>query len=288
MKDYALLTASVVLLALDFAVAKFYQQKFGATPAQGLKFNALLGLFSAAVFFAFSGFKLEFSAFSALMAAGTAILAAAYTIIGFRIMSGEKMAMYTVFLMTGGMTVPYIWGLVFLGEPFSWLRTAGLVVIAAAVVIINADRSKADAKQIIMCVCVFFLNGFVSVLSKEHQISPQSVSSASFVVLTGLAKAIICAAVLPFFKDKSAPKEKCSRSYLAPVLILASAVISGSSFLLQLISAKNLPATVMYPIVTGGSIVFSAIAGRIFFKENASRRLVAGIIMCLAGTCLFL
>ena len=62
----------------------------------------------------------------------------------------------------------------------------------------------------------------------------------------------------------------------------------GVFYGLQLMGAKALPATVLYPLVTGGSIVFSAFSGMIFLREKLSRRQITSIILCVAGTLLFL
>ena len=70
--------------------------------------------------------------------------------------------------------------------------------------------------------------------------------------------------------------------------IACSALVGGLSYLLQLIGAKELPATVLYPIVTGGSIIFSAFSGKIFFKETITRRQWISIGLCLIGTLFFL
>jgi multidrug transporter EmrE-like cation transporter len=58
--------------------------------------------------------------------------------------------------------------------------------------------------------------------------------------------------------------------------------------LLQLFGAASLPATVLYPFVTGGSIVLSSLAGIIFFKDKLSKNVIASIILCFLGTILFL
>ncbi|MBQ4559467.1 MAG: EamA family transporter [Tyzzerella sp.] len=71
-------------------------------------------------------------------------------------------------------------------------------------------------------------------------------------------------------------------------IILCSAVVSGVSYMLQLIGAVNLPATVLYPIVSGGSIIFSTIAGMICFKERPNLYQKIGVVLCFVGTCLFL
>ena len=286
MGNYLMIIFATILLALNFAVTKEYQQKEGTSLENGLKFNILLGAFSAGIFFVMNGFKIELNVFSVVMASIMAIVIVVYTIIGFKIMSEEKMALYTVFLMSGGMIVPYIWGLLFLNEPFSILRTIGLIVIAAAVFITNADSSKPGAKQIIMCLAVFLLNGCVSVISKEHQINPQAASFVDFLIINSLAKVLFCFITLLFVKNRNAAKSKIS---LKPVLIIfSSALLSGFSYLLQLIGAKNLEATVLYPIVTGGGIIFTAFAGSIFFKEKITFKIALGIILCFAGTCMFL
>ena len=265
-QDYILQIISTVLLALNFAVTKAYQQKEGTSLEKGLQFNIVLGLFSAVFFWALNGFRLECSAFSVLMASAFAVLKAAYTIIGFQIMSKGKIS--------------------FLNEPASLLRTTGLLVIAAALFIINADGPKPGIKQILMCCAVFVLNGFVSVISKEHQINTAAVSAMDFVVLTGIATAVLCSAALFFVKRKSG--EKKDFSFKPVMLILGAALLSGFSYLLQLIGAENLPSTVLYPIITGGSIIFTAFSGILFFKEKVTSRTMLGMGLCFLGTCMFL
>ncbi len=286
MEHYAMLIFSAVLLAGNFALNKVYQQKAGVSFEKGLKFNIFLGIFTAFIFFIIGGFRLRITFFSMLMAAGMAILSTIYTLIGFRIISGEKMVLYTVSLMIGGMAVPYVWGLLFLNEPFSLLRTAGMAVIILSVLLTYADTAKPDVKQILMCCAVFFLNGFVSVISKEHQINSAAISAVDFVTLSSILKAGLCAAALCFVNREKNEKKQFSFRLTAVVLICA--LLSGLAYLFQLIGAENLPATVLYPIVTGGSILFSTLAGRLFFKEKLTPKLLAGIALSFLGTCMFL
>jgi drug/metabolite transporter (DMT)-like permease len=72
------------------------------------------------------------------------------------------------------------------------------------------------------------------------------------------------------------------------LLILCSAIIGGVSYLLQLVGAKNLPATVLYPFITGGSMVFSSIIGIVAFREKPSKLLLFSIGACFIGTLMFL
>ncbi len=241
---------------------------------------------SSLIFFALGGFNCEINIYSAVMAAVMALFCIGYTVVGFYIMKDGKMALYTIFLMTGGMIVPYIWGLIFLNEQFSILRTLGLIVVAAAVMAVNADSKSLKRKQLIMCVAVFLFNGFVSVVSKEHQINANAVSAADFVILTSISKTVICLPCILFSGDRTAEKERMNLQ--SAFMVVCAAVFSGMAYFLQLRGASALPATVIYPFITGGSIVFTALAGKVFFKESLGLRMFAGIVLCLIGTCMFL
>lgn len=221
---YLILIFSALLLGITFAFNKLYQRAYGASPYAAFFFNTLLGLTTLAVFWAIKGFKLELYPYSCIMAGIEGILVICYNIFGFKILkSSGAMSMYTLSLMAGGMVLPYIWGIVFLNEPFTYMRTIGLILIIAGVVLSNLKGSKTKWNQALMCGAVFLLNGCVSIVSK-----------------------------------------------------------------LQLKGASELPATVLYPFVTGGSIVFSAVIGGIVFKEKFSFRLALSVALCFIGTIFFI
>lgn len=287
--DYMMLVLAAVLLAVDFLIAGLYQKGEGHSPEKVFRFNFFIGLFSVIIFFFINGCRIEFTWFSALLALVMTSLAILYTLVGFRILAAGNTAYYSFFLMTGGMTVPYLWGLFFLGEDFSWLRLAGLLLIIGSALVIYADKSRLSPKIMALCGVIFLLNGFVSVISKEHQISGQAVSASGYVILTAMVKVLLCGGLLLAFRLKK--KKEATREKIRPralLLLAASALVSGLSYLLQLNGAADLPATVLYPIITGGSIVFTAAAGWIFLKEKPTKQLMIGVAVCFAGTCLFL
>ena len=294
MKYYLMVIVAVVLLAMDFAVNKIYQKKYGTSLETGLKFNALMGLFTAVIFFAINGFKFEFSLYSTLMASIVALSIMSYNILGFRVLKSGSMAFYTLFLMCGGMFVPYVWGVLFLHEELSVLHIAGLVLIILAIVLTANDKKVPDKHIVALCIIIFFLNGISSVAGKMHQVEKLyfCISETEFVVATGVAKCIIAAAaylIVKIGKKDAAAGEHDKCGFACGVfLIVLSTLLSGLSYILQLSGAKNLPATVLYPLITGGTIAFSSVAGILFFREKISVRLILSIAMCLVGTCMFL
>lgn len=287
---YMMLTLSAMLLGIDFALNKIYQRNYGTSPKAVLLFNSLLGLTTAVIFFAFNGFKLRFSLYSLIMAGIMSTFVMCYNILGFRLLKSGTLTLYTLFLMTGGMILPYIYGLLFLHENFSLLRTAGLILILSGVILSNFNGEHINAKQILLCATVFILNGFVSIISKIHQSQETyaCVNSAEFIILGGIFKFFLAGFLFFIFKNKS-PAEKNPISLKKAVFIIAgSAAIGGISYLLQLFGAKTLPATLLYPFITGGSIIFSALADLILFKEKLSSKLLLSIFLCFTGTLMFL
>lgn len=153
--QYAMLLAADVLLALVFSLNKVYQRLKWTAARAVFGFNSLLGLFTAIIFFVINGCKTDFSLYSLLIAAAVNTLTICYNFVGFRLLKTGTMAMYTLFLLVGGMTIPYVFGLLFLNEPFSLLRTAALVLIITGIAVTNIGSSKVNLRQIGMCAAVF-------------------------------------------------------------------------------------------------------------------------------------
>ena len=144
--------------------------------------------------------------------------------------------------------------------------------------------------QILLCVAVFILNGFVSVTLKHHQIETnfKAISSNDFVVLGNIVKVILAGGLFFILKNKTA--EFTGFKSLKTVYLISAgiALIGGISSILQLGAAITLPATVLYPFITGGNIIFTSLASKFVFKERFTPRLWAGVILCFLSTLLFL
>lgn len=285
--EYIWILLADLMMAVDFSLNKVYQRKCGATPAAGYRFNLLVGLLKTLIFWGINGFVFEFTAYSAWMAALMALVCFSYILLGQQILKVSQVALYTLFLMLGGMCVPYLWGAVVLHEQLTVFRVLGLIVIAAALILMNLTE-RPPKKQLLMCIAVFILNGFCSVISKEHQISAkETVSAAGFVMLSGFASVLFGIIGLLTERAKKHPAEllQGGKGMLAVAL---SAAIGGVSYLLQLISAEKIPATALYPMLSGGSIALSVLTGWLFFREKPNKRLWIGTIFCILGTAMFI
>lgn len=299
-----LIAAADLLLAASFVLQKLYGKKKGSAVLAGTVFLWLTG-FVKTVFFAVlcaarAGSQTDFFApFSLALAAGKEFLCLVYTLIGFLLLAKGGMTLYTLFLMTGGMTLPYLYGVLFLHEELTVFRSAGLVLIILSTALYNAgagQQKRVSGRVWLLCSAVFVLNGFVSILSKMHQIETFLPTAGTFGFafwssLSGMLLTSVFGVVLYRKCGKSALREafgiKTDFWFVLGVSACA-ACAGGFSYLLQLFGAELLPATVLYPAITGGSILCSALADKLFFKTRLTPLQWFGLLLAVAGTCLFL
>lgn len=302
---YFFVFLAVVTLALQFSATKLYQTKFGASIRASLSFTALCGISAALIFFCIGGFRLDFTPFSTFCAAGVALLCAGYTLVGFKVVSLGPMSVYTMFLMLGGMLLPYLYGMIFLEEAISIWRIIGILLLALSLALPCVSSLKRGVKPLywLLCAVVFLMNGCVSILSKLHQIESfrETIGATAFVTLSNLFNGLFSLAALAVIVALSggrrasgkssagqAPDKAPAARRLIPVIALAAAAFSGFSYMLQLIGAANLPASVLYPMITGGSVVLTALAARIFFRETPDRLTLVSLALSFCATFLFL
>lgn len=308
---YLYLLAAVILMALQFAVNKFYQSKNGSAMMTSLLYTALSGLATGAIFFCINGFSLHVTPLSFLYAVIIAVLCLGYSLLGFKIFSLGNFSVFTMFLMLGGMLLPFLFGILFLGDadalsPLSLvMRILGVLLLIGAMILpitetseTTDDRDKRSSKTrmlfVALCLLVFFMNGFVSIFSKLHQIETTypTVDNNSFVILTNTLNGIFSAFILFLLtlKNRGGPKlAPTFKPWMLVSAVVVYALCNGISYLLQLLAAAStMPASVQYPMMTGGSVVLTALAGYLFFGEKQSRRALIGTCLAFGATFLFL
>ncbi len=307
---YLLIFISVLMTAGSFCVSKKYQLTVGSSRKAAAYYSFAGSVITFLIFWVWSGFSVAIPPFSLMTALGATVCGQLYTFIGFRLMSYGRYAIYITYLMTGGMMLPFLYGLIFLGEPIRPLRVAGLLCLTVIVILLNSngkgDKDKADDKDTcpkavytLLCLAVFLLNGGVSIFSKVHQVAEdvERLSTLPYAALSALLAALICGVwfLIETLREKKGGSANAdatatpdSRKLLAftPWLILVAAV-GGVSTFLQLTSAAHVDASILYPMMTGGTIVISALVGRFVFGEKQSKKDVILTALCFASTLLF-
>ncbi len=310
---YLFIFTALVLLSLQFAANKEYGVLCGTSAESSIVFTTYAGFASAVIpliYAVVSHEGITATPYSLIMAFLIGLFSCTYTVIGFKIMELGSLSVYTMFLMLGGMLLPYLFGIIWLKESVSVARVIGIILLILSLTFPVAARKESDKSGtlfIILCLSVFILNGGVGIVSKLHQVSdtfPKS-GTASFSFFSNMANGILSGIFLTIthLKNRSlkqnvdstvstenTPTKHTGRNKLLKVaaVIAAYALFNGVSYTLQLVSAGMVPASVMYPMMTGGSVVLTAVAGFVFFREKPDKTSLMGLILSFAATFLFL
>lgn len=259
---YGLVVAAVVLFSLQFFFNQRFQKSYGTDLKASLVFSLYKSLVIIVIMLFISGFRVTFSWFSLIMGAiyaASGILMSYYSLKAFAV---ANLSVYSVFSMLGGMILPFFLGVAFYDEPLTVFKVICCVLIVGAV-LLNIRTGTQNKKAIFYYFAVFVMNGMAGVISKIHQSSAYPhTDSTGFMIWSSIVTVVICAVWL-LVGYKKIPLVKGKDLWL----VSGYGVFNGVGNLFLLIALGVLPASVQYPLVTGGVMVCSTVIS-VVRKEN--------------------
>lgn len=301
---YLMLVGAVLLFSVQFVFTKCFQKEKGSTFFYSMVFSAIVGAVSIPFFILLNGGKIEFTPFSLLIAVLYSADAIACSVFGAKTLSRANLSVYSLFMMLGGMLLPFFYGFT-LGEEMTWLKGVAMAFVLASMLLTlkKEEGKKSDPFTLVCYAAIFITNGVTGVLTFMHQRATVAiVSESGFLILASTAKAalslIIVMGILIYAKIKdpsitkidgdSPTKKEKSKFYgwaLAVCFSVGFAIMNGTGSLLSTITASYIEAGVQSTIGTGGCILMSAIFG-IAFGEKITKKSLASLLCALAGTVL--
>lgn len=313
---YAMLIGASFLFGSQFMVTKAFEKNYGKTVRASLSFSLLYSLFAGVIFFIIklvsSGTVFNLNPFSLCMAFGLSLVNILSSAIGIKTLALGDIAVYSLFLMLGGMIVPFFAGIVFLKESVSVCNLIGVAIMIIALCLPvffgkknkNAGEAQTDGDTkkktsvffYVLCVFLFILNGLSSTLSKFNSVREGAALGAEFTFYTyGIQFVISLAAfalTTAFGKsDKTQNEEKQPGILFRPVAIgcgAAFGAVNGTAFLMSSVAAEHVVAVAQYPLITGATILFSSLLAFLFYREKPTALQLVQIVISLAATILFM
>lgn len=278
MFDYALVFSATILFALQFLFNQKFEKLRGSDVKSALEFTLYKNIIIVIMMLFISGFKIIFTPFSIALSVVYAAACILMTYFSMKAFAVANLSVYSVFSMLGGMLLPFLLGVGFYDEKLTVFKIICCVLIVVSV-LLNIKGGKQSKKAFLYYMAVFVLNGGVGVISKIHQSSSYAhTDSTGFMFISSLAGIIISAAWLliqykkiPIIKGKS--------------LLYASGygIFNGMGNWFLLISLVNLPASVQYPLVTGGVMVFSTIISAVRKEKLTKTDYISAAISFVAS-----
>lgn len=275
---YLMITTASALFSLQFMFNDNFQKANGEGINSALNFAFYSSVVGMLLMLIINGFILEFSFFSLLLAAVMAIINIFFSYSSVKVLNKVSLSKYSMYSMLGGMLLPFLYGVIIEGDEFKVSRICCciLIIIALALTVKIDEKKSGSFKFYAM---VFVLNGLTATVSGIHQSNSLAVDSESFLALSKLITILICVVMKLLMKDKNYKISIKSFLYSG-----GYSVFNCIGNLLLLISLLHLPISVQYPIVTGGTIVFSTIISAVKGEKIPSREVAAAGIAFLASS----
>ena len=278
MQYYVMVIIAAVLFSLQFLCQQKYEKLCGTKLSAALGFSMYKGITVIIMMLVLSGGRIGFSWFSLALAAVYALCYILMIEFSLNAFSVANLSVYSVFTMLGGMLLPFLAGVWFYNEGLSVFKVICCLLIIVAV-LMNVQKGHGSKKAFVYYMLVFILNGMVGVISKAHQDSPiVHVDSESFMFYSGVFTVIICSLWLVLMGEKVPLMRNKDLLYSA-----GDGFLNGVGDLLLFIAIARLPASVQYPLVTGGVMVFSTVISLIRKEKLRVLEYIAAVIAFAAS-----
>ena len=232
-------------------------------------FNALKAS-SAMIMFAIMaipGFTFHLPTVLFGLAYGTALCLSMYS--GYKALCLGPMAL-TSMLVSFSVVIPLFWGLTFGNEKLSLLQCIAFALLLVALISTNADKLSAGSIRgtsygiwLTFVGITFLCNGICSILQKQHQTLYPEAYSREFMFFAMLLTSVIFTSVALARRSFREIRECKGKSFG-----LLSGFSNGMANFLTLILAGFENASILFPVISAGTILLALLCGRIVFKER--------------------
>ena len=268
---YGIVALAVVMFGFMFLSNKKYSEESGDGVFQAMLLNVLGALMSIPMLLAMNGFKFEYTHFSLIMSVIVFINALLFTLCSLKSFSIVNLSVYSLLSMLGGMILPVIAGVLFFGEQMTVGIGVCVLFITVSLFLGVSLGSSSNKKALIYYAGVFIFNGMSGVLSKIYVDAPfDKVSNEGYSLLCGIIAFIISLAfVSAMWKSRPLITKK------AVFYGIATGPLTRVPNYLLLVALAVLPASVNYPLVTGGTIIVTTALGYFTDKKPSCKDLIA-------------
>lgn len=182
----------------------------------------------------------------------------------------------TSLIVNCALIIPTLYGLIFLKEPGSIFLYIGIAFLFVAMILVNktSETMPITWKWLLYVTIAFAGNGMCSVSQKIQQDAFEGAGKNELMIIA-LGIVVVVNAALMIATDRK-QLGVFFKSGWANGLLAGSA--NGVVNLFVMIMLGLMPASVVFPLISGGSIVLTYAVSRVFYKEKLSLRQTVGFL----------
>ena len=276
------------LIALFVTVQNILKQKYNDRVRGGVLFYSGLVSFFAMLFFLAINRDWSYRAELLLPSFGFGLSYAAASVCAVLAIRYGSLAK-TSLITSCSLLIPSFYGILFLGEPVGWSLIVGTVLLVVALVMTNYQRLKDGGeteegkslwKWTVFVILSFIGNGMCSTVQKIEGVYYGDEGKNMFMIVAlAMATVMLWGASFCMREERAVLKESLKKGWLLGALC---GIINGLTNALVMYlnePAQNMPASVMFPVVSGGGIVLIFLYSTLIRKERFTLPQTLGFIL---------
>ena len=279
---YAIVSVAAVMFGVQFFLNDKYREENGAGFISVLIFTLISGIVGVLCLGIINGFDFSLTPYTAIMSFLSALNSFICALCTLKSLEKVNLSVYSLFSMLGGMLLPFVAGILFYGEALTIGNIACSVLVTASLAMtLKSGHGKGGE---IYYIGIFIFNGLSGVISKVYEEAPYNkVDSDTYSLWIALMSVIITVIALLFLiKKVKLPSVK------ATFLAVGGGLLNRVANFLLLIALVFLPASVQYPLITGGVIIVSTVISALCGHKPSRRELIALVFAFVGVLALFI
>ena len=276
---YLLLTLTVLTLTAQNVFKKKYNQKGKDFT---FLFTCVVAFFAMLLFVCINLIQgdYHYSAILLIPSAGFAISYAAATFFTVQAIRCGSLAK-TCLIASLSLLIPCLYGILLLSEPISPTLIAGMALLIVSLILINYEKGEAEkktpAKWYLYVFLAFLGNGLCSTVQKAKQFHLGDEGNNLFMIVAlGMVAAIM------LILSRCSKNEKITQTedlrHVAFWAMLCGLANGLTNLLVILLNSRHIPASVLFPVISSGSLVLSFLYSILIIREKFTTRQYLGFL----------
>ena len=272
--NYLMLMLVVLGVSIQSIAIKAYKNKVQNV---AYSFTVASVFFAMIIFIITSGGKLEFTSEILIYSVLFAVSYSAASVCSFLAISTGSLSLSSLVIQYS-LIIPTFYGFIMLGESFKASLIVGILLLLISLVFINfegKEEKKITFKWTIFAFLAFVGNGMCSTVQKVQQLEFGG-KYKSELMIVALFISIIVLLCFALFTEKKNITYNLKKGFL---WYLICGIANGIVNLLVLALSSKMPASVMFPVISAGGIILTAIVSVTIYKEKLSPQQKTGLIL---------
>ncbi len=284
MTAYLLLFGVIIGIPLQSMAVKQYQKKTGG--GSNFLFTACIALFAMLLFFAAGGSSFHFDLSYLPYSAAFAVSYSISFIFQILALSCGPMSL-TLLIQSYSLLLPTFYGILFLKEEAGLALYIGIALLAACIFLTNFTKGEESThfswKWFLFAWLSFLGNGMCSVIQKA-EISALGTDHQHEFMVVALGMILIAFCIVGAVRERKTARVFFQKGWYWGGLC---GLINGGVNLGVILLSSRMPASLQFPLVSAGSLLFSLFFSVVLYRERLSVRQCVGVCVgILAVICL--